>query len=684
MKYASQTQALAISAIAALILAACGGGGGDSTAANSSNNSGNVTVAPQLTPQTPAPTPTPVPTVTYNHPAGLFISEIANQQASDLTSWFEIYNNTGQSIDLANYSVRSGSTNPSSGVNGPIETFSLPHQTLATDSRIVVAGKVSAGLINSAHVIYIADAQGNVPAWLNSNGFVELLSGGQTVDFVRLGTDTTPPTTAGAWVGAAVPAMNGSTVTLFPAYGALSNTYNESIVRLESHFTQTHSAADWTTVNFATPGGPNDVPAGVVDSDNDGIPDSAKVPGSTFNGLDLYSMGARRGQRDMFVQVDYMDHSTHNDPGIILQKQALDNVVAAFLRHNIRIHFDAGNLFSSIFSTNFYNLGATNNQHPFTSCVVNNPATPGVASTGCTDIYAIKASTFDYRRSSIFRYMLLGYNQSSPAAVGGSSGVAEILGPNFLITLGDWNLATSTTGQLNMVVNFQAGTIMHEMGHTLGLLHGGYENTNYKPNYLSIMNYMYQLYGVPDASGAIPSGRTISEINERYYSYQWDLQSDPSVDFVPGVPNSTFEAFNMHNGPATNTFNLDYSDGSSAQMSESSLVESNVVGRSAAIGAFADWNLSGNLTTGTLAPRHLVDNGMDTAYDTTMKDFDDWDNLVLAFAKYPPSHIAGVSQKSANSSPLPSVRYNPVTNPRMPVVQEEALSPAALTRIRGY
>ena len=33
---------------------------------------------------------------------------------------------------------------------------------------------------------------------------------------------------------------------------------------------------------------------------------------------------------------------------------------------------------------------------------------------------------------------------------------------------------------------------MHEMGHTLGLGHGGSDGVNYKPNYHSVMNYTWQ------------------------------------------------------------------------------------------------------------------------------------------------------------------------------------------------
>lgn len=41
-----------------------------------------------------------------------------------------------------------------------------------------------------------------------------------------------------------------------------------------------------------------------------------------------------------------------------------------------------------------------------------------------------------------------------------------------------------------------AGTFMHELGHTLGLQHGGNESVNNKINYLSVMNYLFQTTGL--------------------------------------------------------------------------------------------------------------------------------------------------------------------------------------------
>jgi hypothetical protein len=71
----------------------------------------------------------------------------------------------------------------------------------------------------------------------------------------------------------------------------------------------------------------------------------------------------------------------------------------------------------------------------------------------------------------------------------------------------------------------QTGTLLHELGHTLSLTHGGtyfvdpnnpslptYE-LNCKPNYLSVMNYLFQVRGFVDG-GIEYSSQTLSPLNE--------------------------------------------------------------------------------------------------------------------------------------------------------------------------
>jgi uncharacterized repeat protein (TIGR01451 family) len=80
-------------------------------------------------------------------------------------------------------------------------------------------------------------------------------------------------------------------------------------------------------------------------------------------------------------------------------------------------------------------------------------------------------ANFNPNRQLVFRYAISGSKDSGCEW----GGWAEIGGNDFV----DYN--------------HDGGTIMHELGHTLGLRHGGDENDNCKPNYVSVMNYDHQL-----------------------------------------------------------------------------------------------------------------------------------------------------------------------------------------------
>jgi hypothetical protein len=69
-----------------------------------------------------------------------------------------------------------------------------------------------------------------------------------------------------------------------------------------------------------------------------------------------------------------------------------------------------------------------------------------------------------------------------------TTGIGEVGGNDFMITLGNADDQVGTTIQ-------QKGTFIHEFGHNLFLNHGGdvTDVDNFKPNYLSVMNYAWQL-----------------------------------------------------------------------------------------------------------------------------------------------------------------------------------------------
>jgi hypothetical protein len=100
-------------------------------------------------------------------------------------------------------------------------------------------------------------------------------------------------------------------------------------------------------------------------------------------------------------------------------------------------------------------------------------------------------------RRFAYRYAIFAHFQHPTS---GSSGCGEVEGNDFLVTLAGFGF------NFNGHVAHQAGTLMHEFGHNLGLRHGGDVNANYKPNYLSIMSYSFQFTGIPpnDPDGAGP------------------------------------------------------------------------------------------------------------------------------------------------------------------------------------
>ncbi len=559
-------------------------------------------------------------TATVTAPSSaIVISEVSTCWYRDIDCWFEIYNRSGSAVNLGNYSVKSTSIDVTNGTR-TTNTYALPSLDISASGSVVISGNPSNSIQRSSQKILLRTAN-VVPFW-TADGFIELMLNGSTMDFVSFGSSTQTPVTANYW--------SGQPVTALPA-SALD--YGKSIVRPwpRTTDTNTRTAADWIRVDWVTPGGRNDVPAGTLDADGDGIPDSAEVIGGTFAGLDLYAMGSRTGQKDIFIEIDSMNSV---DPGIIPRAESMQMVVDRFAANGIAIHFDAGTKFSFGFSVSNFNLGQGNSVVAYEPCVNMDQTTCSSNVSDKRSIYDWKDENMDLPRRSIFHYLLYGNSQLANGN-SGSSGRAEIVGNDLIVTLGSWGLTTTVGTSLNRLINYQATTIMHELGHNLGLKHGGNEDTNYKPNYWSIMNYLYQLEGL-DSS---PASATAYQRWRRTWGDSTPLQcalvASPCGDKAQFV--------------------INYSDGSSAALNETSLLEASNLGRGSTGGAYADWNMNGALNAGAQS----IDLNGDGAR-TVLNDYNDWLNLVLPFTRqlYGNSGISRMVLPTKNLNPISADRQN--------------------------
>jgi hypothetical protein len=284
---------------------------------------------------------------------------------------------------------------------------------------------------------------------------------------------------------------------------------------------------------------PGSCPGGNISSDGDGLLDCWKnrtlwsdgKPGINYAGV--YAAGsspttrdvtlcvneslpsfnldndcAKPGRPDLFLEIDYMNfHKPETAAG-----SAVANVIAMFQNApnsnnryptpytGIALHVQIDELISVNGVNHFNNVA-------FPPCTA-----PAAANDSTTvDFDAVKRSFFGTaaERTSlgtkpnalnakglVYRYALMAHNL---LGLGTTSGCAEILGNDLIVSLGSWGTQTFGTGKSATThgvgtVDQLGGTLAHEFGHTLGQRHGGGDNINCKANYPSVMNYNHQFF----------------------------------------------------------------------------------------------------------------------------------------------------------------------------------------------
>jgi hypothetical protein len=206
------------------------------------------------------------------------------------------------------------------------------------------------------------------------------------------------------------------------------------------------------------------------DCDDDGLPDGWEVLG--HNGLDLKKMGASPIRKDIFIEIDWMEDETHSHKPY---SKALEMVEAAFNNapvknpdesSGITPHIDLSNKVDHIDTITFDKATGENK-----------------------DFYDIKNNKDNFeseKRRDVYHYALFAHQLTGG---GCTSGFAELWGNDLMVSLGGiivgenkpcWG-DTPTNFQSVGSINEQAGTLMHELGHNLGLRHGGNEDEDSDP-----------------------------------------------------------------------------------------------------------------------------------------------------------------------------------------------------------
>jgi hypothetical protein len=205
----------------------------------------------------------------------------------------------------------------------------------------------------------------------------------------------------------------------------------------------------------------------------------------------------------------------HTHDPEIEQPGAIQAVVDKFAERGFNMHVVRGQALPHSLVLSFRQLSEVTND-----CEGGNLAS-GTAGAGkyVDSFYDLKAASFDPKQDPVYHYSIFGHYTSCDNAAHcnacpptgkiptpppfGTSGLAEIDGNDFMVSLGHVfnDVAVRPT-----IFNI-GGTFMHELGHNLGLRHGGGSALNgdaedaptFKPNFISVMNYKFQLNGIQQA-----------------------------------------------------------------------------------------------------------------------------------------------------------------------------------------
>ncbi|MBL1079858.1 hypothetical protein JK358_36210 [Nocardia sp. 2] len=252
-----------------------------------------------------------------------------------------------------------------------------------------------------------------------------------------------------------------------------------------------------------------------VDSDGDALPDSWEQYGLDVDGdgnpeVDLPGLGADPRHKDIFVEMDYMPGREPSDAVLarIAEVFGTSPVPNPDGSTGIAIHLDLGTRGAAV---------PPAQQDPGTGSATGSTGSAGSAqpqrpkagagrydlgggnpvpddpdlNPSLTEVGQLRQRYFAPERAYVFHYMVWGDRIDGSCSSGQGFAIPN---DTFVVALGPACFPEVAEDQ-------QVGTFIHELGHNLGLQHGGTDGVNYKPNYLSVMNYSFQMFGVPRSDG---------------------------------------------------------------------------------------------------------------------------------------------------------------------------------------
>ncbi len=209
------------------------------------------------------------------------------------------------------------------------------------------------------------------------------------------------------------------------------------------------------------------------DTDDDGLRDGDEVWG-TVDGLNLPGMGVDPRRKDLLIEYDWQNDNV--EPGTCSfhthkpDVESVDELKAVFAAAPV-LNPDGS---TGINLIQDYGQGGAFTGGNFID-VANATIQGAVDEPDFQNNY--KPANFAQNRQGYFHYAI---HTHAYTAIPGSLGQAELYGDDIIVSTGcTWN-----QGVIRRIT-------MHELGHNLGLHHGGDSPCNRKPNYNSVMNYKW-------------------------------------------------------------------------------------------------------------------------------------------------------------------------------------------------